>query len=104
MRISSLLAVLVLTPVCAFAAETSVEQTGQKFDPNTIRVKAGDTIKFLNHDDVTHNINVIDSDGNAEDQGLQKPGETIAKAFAKAGTFQVKCQIHPKMKMAVTVN
>jgi plastocyanin len=66
-------------------------------------LKAGESIHFLNKDDVTHNINVIDSDDNANDKGLQKPGETIDQKFDKAGDFQVRCSIHPKMKMTVKV-
>jgi plastocyanin len=37
------------------------------------------------------------------DKGLQKPGETINQLFDKSGKFVVRCSIHPKMKMTVTV-
>ncbi len=58
---------------------------------------------FVNHDDVTHNINVIDEDDNATDKGLQKPGEAIDQMFDKAGKFMIRCSIHPKMKMTIAV-
>lgn len=87
----------------AQAAETSVDQVGQKFSQPSATLKIGDFMHFLNRDDVIHNINVIDADGDATDKGLQKPGETIEQKFMVAGTFVVRCSIHPKMKMSVKV-
>ena len=80
-----------------------MNQHGIHFSIPSVTLKVGDTVRFHNQDDVTHNIMVIDSDDNAEDQGLQKPGVTIVKKFDQAGTFEVRCAIHPKMKMMVTV-
>lgn len=90
--------------VAASAAETDIDQRGIRFSRSDIEVKVGDILHFHNHDDVTHNIMVIDADDEPEDQGLQKPGEVITTHFDEAGTFQVRCAIHPKMKMTVTVN
>ncbi len=87
----------------AFAAVSEIEQVGQRFSQGELTLAVGDVVHFNNHDDVTHNINVIDGDGSPEDEGLQKPGETITKKFDKAGTYTVRCAIHPRMKMTVTV-
>jgi len=87
----------------AWAADVDVDQQGIRFSQPSVTLKVGDTMHFHNHDDVTHNIMVIDSDDEPEDQGLQKPGVVIHKQFTDAGTFQVRCAIHPKMKMTVTV-
>jgi plastocyanin len=101
---AALIALIGLTlSQAAIAADTSIDQVGQKFSITSVTLKAGESIHFLNKDDVTHNINVIDSDDNANDKGLQKPGETIDQKFDKAGDFQVRCSIHPKMKMTVKV-
>jgi plastocyanin len=90
----------------AWAAETSIVQAGQAFSETDIAIKAGDHIKFLNQDDVKHNILVQagDDDDDAKDMGLQAPGQTIDVPFDKAGKFLVRCHIHPGMKLAVTVN
>jgi len=96
-------ATLFLAAGVCFAAATEIDQVGQKFSQTTLAVVAGDTVHFVNHDDVTHNINVIDADDNAVDKGLQKPGDTIDQLFDKAGKFVVRCSIHPKMKMTVVV-
>lgn len=87
----------------ASAADTDVDQRGIRFSVSSLTLKVGDVVRFHNQDDVTHNIMVIDSDDDPEDQGLQKPGVVITKKFDQAGTFEVRCAIHPKMKMTITV-
>jgi len=87
----------------SIAAEIAIDQAGQRFSQSSISIKTGDTVVFHNRDDVTHNINVIDSEGVPEDQGLQKPGEDITKKFDVVGHYTVRCQIHPRMKMSIEV-
>jgi len=101
-RIVTSLAIVFATGV-AFAAATEIDQVGQKFSQTKLAIVRGDAVTFVNHDDVTHNINVIDEDDNAVDKGLQKPGESIEQKFDKTGNFVVRCSIHPKMKMTVAV-
>jgi cytochrome c peroxidase len=96
-------AALFLASGVCFAAASEIDQVGQKFSQTTLAVGTGDTVHFVNHDDVTHNINVIDADDNTTDKGLQKPGDTIDQLFDKAGKFTIRCSIHPKMKMTVVV-
>jgi plastocyanin len=33
---------------------------------------------------------------------VQKPGATLSYTFDKAGTFMIRCNIHPSMRMTVT--
>jgi plastocyanin len=90
----------------AYAAETSIVQAAQSFSETDITIKAGDVVKFLNQDDVKHNILVQkgDDDDDAKDYGLQPPGQSLDVTFDKAGKFLVRCHIHPGMKLTVTVN
>jgi plastocyanin len=90
----------------AFAADKSIIQAGQAFSETDITVQAGTHVKFLNQDDVKHNILVQtgDDDDDAKDMGIQAPGQTIDVPFDKAGKFTIRCHIHPSMKMNVTVN
>lgn len=83
-------------------ADTEIDQSNKRFSQSEITLKTGETVNFVNKDTVTHNIKVLSGD-DAEDKGLQKPGETVAIKFDKAGTYQVRCNIHPTMKMNVTV-
>ena len=89
----------------AMAADKSIVQAGQSFSETDITVPAGSHVKFLNQDDVKHNILVQagDDDDDARDMGIQSPGQTIDVPFDKAGKFTIRCHIHPSMKMNVTV-
>ena len=104
MRKFILVGLLAAIPLCAaYAADTTVTQSHTTFDVDSVTLKAGDNIIFSNKDDVTHNIQIVDSDDDVDDKGLQKPGQDIKANFAKAGTYKARCAIHPKMKMTVTV-
>jgi cytochrome c peroxidase len=89
--------------VAVRAANTTIEQSGQQFSERNVALQKGDSIVFSNHDDVTHNISVIDDDDEAADLGLQKPGQSLTYKFDKSGKFKVRCSIHPSMKMTVNV-
>jgi plastocyanin len=106
-RVGALVAVAVtiLSVLSASAGlvENEVDQKGLHFSKDNAAISVGATMHFHNSDDVIHNIMTIDADDEPEDQGLQKPGQTISTKFDKAGTYQVRCAIHPKMKMTVTV-
>lgn len=104
LALAALLAAGFLT--VATAAETSIVQAGQTFSETDIAIKTGDHVKFLNQDDVKHNILVQagDDDDDAKDMGLQAPGQIIDVPFDKAGKFLVRCHIHPGMKLNVTVS
>jgi plastocyanin len=104
MRIKS---IFILTAVVvvfgARAATTTIDQSGQQFSEKTAALKTGDSLVFSNHDDVTHNVNIIDDDEEATDLGLQKPGEKLTYKFDKGGRFKARCSIHPGMKMTINV-
>ena len=87
----------------AYAGETVVTQTHRSFDSDELTLKAGDVIRFVNADQVTHNIQVSPDAGANADLGLQKPGEALTQGFAQTGHYMVHCSIHPKMKLSVTV-
>jgi plastocyanin len=44
------------------------------------------------------------SPGENVDLGLQKPSKLLSYKFDKAGSYRVRCNIHPSVKMSVTVN
>jgi plastocyanin len=91
--------------VAAEAATTlTVGQHGLVFTQNAASLARGDRIIFTNEDDVIHNINIF-GPGNDEstDLGLQKPDATLTYRFDKAGAYRVRCNIHPSVRMAVTV-
>lgn len=87
----------------ASAADVAIDQHNKQFIPDQIAIKTGDTLVFHNRDSIKHNIEVVDSDGTAEDKGLQKPDTTIRHTFTKPGKYQVRCTIHPEMIMNIVV-
>ena len=86
-----------------FASDIVVAETGEHFDREAMTVEAGDVVDFVNRDDVTHDITIVDTDGNKTDKGLQKPGQDVKVAFTQRGEYRVYCAISPKLKMTVTV-
>ena len=83
----------------AQAADLTVEQKGRAFHPAEITINRGQTLTFTNADSFIHQIYVdglFDSDEKA-------PGQNLNETFPGVGTFQVRCHIHPTMRMTVHV-
>ena len=98
-----LLAVLATsaTAVAGHGADTGnvVVQKGRAFHPAELTIGRGESLTFTNNDNYLHQIYVdglFDSDEKA-------PGENLKEVFTTAGTFQVRCHIHPTMKMMLVV-
>jgi plastocyanin len=87
----------------AAAADIPIDQKHQQFLPGDAVLKAGDVLVITNHDNMNHNIQVVNADGDAEDKGLQRPGEIVKHAFPNPGNFQVRCTIHPEMILTIIV-
>lgn len=98
--ISGLSALILIAGVCFAAEFVSVDQKGLAFSARKLIVKKGSIVNFMNSDNTSHNI-LITGDGVKLNSGLQKPGVLFTAPFAKEGTYQVMCGIHPKMKMTV---
>lgn len=86
----------------ALAKEVTVTQKGQQFTPRTLTLKVGDEIVFVNDDTGTHNV-FSESPGNAFDLKAQRPGSRSNVTFSSPGQVDVRCAIHPTMRLSVTV-
>jgi plastocyanin len=84
------------------AGTSTAVQRALVFDKASVSLAKGDRITFTDEDDVTHNIHIFGPGDDQKDLGLQKPGATLSY-FDKAGAHMVRCNIHPSVKMAVTV-
>lgn len=73
----------------------SMDQKGMTFLPRMLVVTRGDSVKFLNHDAVAHNV--YSPDGEVFNLGSFGKDEARTQAFAKPGTYTVLCSIHPEM-------
>jgi plastocyanin len=88
--------------VAALAAEQTVSQKGRAFSKAELTLKKGDTLVFVNDDNVAHNI-YSTSPGNDFNLGSQTPGKSVSVTFDKSGDIDVLCAIHPLMKIKVKV-
>ena len=86
-----------------FAPKTvPLDQKALTFRPHVLVVTKGDTVKFLNHDTVAHNV--YTPDGTPYNLGTFKPGESRTYTFKKQGAYTQLCSIHPEMLSYVFVN
>lgn len=73
---------------------------GMAFDPVTITVKAGTTIKWTNKDAVTHTVS---SDSSVFESGSIPNGASFSYTFSTTGTYPYHCTPHPSMTASVVV-
>jgi len=104
MRRLALLALAISTglSVGALAANQLIHQQGRVFSSESVTIKKGEALTFVNDDTVPHNI-ISTSKGNEFNLGSQPPGTSTDVIFKEAGDVQVICAIHPRMKLAVKV-
>ena len=91
-----------LTVGAANAAEHEVGQQNKEFTKKTMKIKAGDTVKFTNNDSFFHNVFSL-SDVKTFDLGSYPQGQSKTVTFESPGKVEVECAIHPKMQMTIEV-
>jgi plastocyanin len=103
MRLIPLIPVVFLgLSVGALAANLTISQKGRAFSSETVTLKKGGTLTFMNDDSIPHNI-MSATKGSEFNLGSQAPGMSTDVTFKEAGDVQVICAIHPRMKMMVKV-
>ena len=93
------LTALLVAATSAQAADLTVVQKGRAFHPAEITINRGQALTFTNEDSFIHQIYV---DG-LFDSEEKAPGQNLNETFPGVGTFQVRCHIHPTMRMTVRV-
>jgi plastocyanin len=73
----------------------NMDQKGMAFIPHVLVVTQGDTVKFLNHDGVAHNVYSPDNEG--YNLGTFKTNEERTFTFSSPGGYSQLCSIHPEM-------
>jgi plastocyanin len=82
-------------PPAAKPRTLAMDQRAMAFVPKVLVVATGDTVKFLNHDNVVHNV--YSPDGEGFNLGSFKQDEERTYHFTKAGAYTQLCSIHPEM-------
>jgi plastocyanin len=88
------------------AAETYTVKMGADsgmlaFEPSTLTIKAGDTVKWVNNKLPPHNIMFEGAAANkSHDQLMFSPGESYEATFDAPGTYSYYCSPHRGAGMA----
>jgi len=78
--------------------ESTVSIEDNAFSPNTVTIKRGGTITFVNEDSAAHTVT-----SDSFDSGDLKKGESFEQTFTKTGSVSIHCANHPGMSMKVIV-
>ena len=81
----------------------TVSQKNRVFHPRQVEVELGGSVVFVNDDgELLHHVYSRDA-GFAFDIGEQAAGTQVPVRLSRRGTFDVRCDIHPRMLLRVTV-
>jgi plastocyanin len=89
-------------PAAAASADTAaqiVEMTDSSFAPNTVDVKVGQTVTFVDKDEIAHTAT---AEG-VFDSGTLRQDATFDFKATKAGSFSYVCIFHPGMTGRINV-
>jgi plastocyanin len=82
------------------AADTEVKIDNFTFNPQQITVKAGDTVIWVNHDDIPH---AVVSQTQAFRSKALDTDDKFSFTFAILGTYPYFCALHPHMTGTIVV-
>jgi len=80
----------------------TMNQTGQRFEPEMLVIPVGSTVSFPNSDPIFHNVFSL-SKTRQFDLGNYPSGKTRMVTFEKPGVVQVFCHLHPDMNATILV-
>ena len=81
-------------------ADTSVRMAGSRFEPSTLTVAVGETVRWFNDDALPHTVSAIDG---SWDSGNLAAGQAFERRFDAAGSYPYLCRYHPGMTGAIEV-
>ena len=80
----------------------TVVQRSRRFQPRVIALPVGSSVRFVNRDDVYHNVFSV-SPAKRFDLGKYPPNAVNQVTFSRPGTVNLFCDIHPGMAAWVLV-
>ena len=81
-------------------AGTSVRMAGSRFEPATLTVAPGSTVRWFNDDALPHTVTAADS---SWDSGNLAPGGSFERRFDSAGSYAYLCRYHPGQTGTIVV-
>lgn len=105
LRFGASLLALPFAAVAANAASHSTAHTvvikGMKFTPENLVINAGDTVTWVNEDNMRHSATDLNG---AFDTGLIGKGASASLTFSGVGSFNYRCTPHASMRGTITIN
>jgi amicyanin len=98
-----LIAAVVIAPLAirrAHAVDATVKIDNFTFIPPALTVRVGTKVTWTNQDDIPH---TVDATTGAFRSGALDTDQAFSFTFAKPGTYQYFCALHPHMTGTVTV-
>lgn len=86
-------------PAKGATGTATISLTDDRFDPPTLTVAAGTTVRWVNNGQHLHTVT---SEAGRFDSGDLKPGQEYTATFY-AGTTEYHCRHHPAMKGTIVV-
>ena len=84
------------------AGTYTVYTVNRDFKPEAMAVPLGSTVKFVNLDQIRHNVFSV-TPGAAFDLGFQAAGQTAMHRFDGAGLMLISCNVHRSMELDLLV-
>jgi plastocyanin len=84
------------------AGRFNIYTLNRDFKPAAMAVPIGSTVRFVNQDEVRHNVFSV-TPGNTFDLGYQAPGQSADQVLDRAGVVLVSCNVHRSMETDVLV-
>jgi plastocyanin len=104
MRLIPVLSLLLIASASRVWAQSPSTHTitieGMKFNPESLEVKSGDTIVWINKDFFSHTAT---AEKKSFDSGEIKADASWKHVMSTKGAFLYKCTLHPTMKGSLTV-
>ena len=96
--VTILLVAVAGSPVRASDIEVKIDNF--TFNPKQVTVKAGDSITWVNHDDIPHTVT---SQTQAFRSKALDTDDKFSFTFATPGTYSYFCALHPQMTGTIVV-
>jgi plastocyanin len=85
------------------SGEPAVKIVNFQFEPKTLTVKAGSTVKWTNEDTATHSIKDTSQLATPVSPDLVGKGSTFSITYGQPGSYSYICGIHQYMSGSVQV-
>lgn len=97
------LLILLAVPALALGADTAeVRIRDYRFEPASIQVRAGDTVRWINDEKRTSHSVLFEGPAGFESERFF-PGESWSRRFEQPGSYPYRCGPHPEMHGVVEV-